>query len=257
VANLVSLNFIDKTKGEKKMTLYADSNFPVPKDLEAIHANQLNQLAKPGSWGTGAQRLAIAAEARQAGIDAGMLEEPADKGTAPDITLPEVVCKVVHKLAVSPKDFLEDSYLEAKNGGLSNEEYIEIVGIVARTTNMDVFARGIGVSLQPLPAACAGEPSRIRPQAAIQEKAWVPTVPNSPDGGSDADTIYGGMHYTYIVRGLSLVPDELRMHVELEETQYLPLNKIMNPEYSHHEGFSRAPTEIVAARVSALNECFF
>ena len=239
------------------MTLYADSDFPISEELDAIHAKQLDQLAEPGSWGSGAQRLAIAAEARQAGIDAGLLEEPADKGAAPDLTLPDVARKVVQKLAVSPKDFLEDSYQEAKASGLSDEEYTEIVGIVARITDMDVFARGIGVPLRPLPAARPGEPSRIRPQAATQELAWVPTVPNAPDGGPDADAIYGGKHYTYIVRGLSLVPDELNMHVELEETQYLPLSNIMNPEYSHHEGFTRTQTEIVAARVSALNECFF
>ena len=53
------------------MSLYSDPQYPVRDDLAAIHASQLDQLAEPGSWGTGAQRLAIAAETRRAGCDAG------------------------------------------------------------------------------------------------------------------------------------------------------------------------------------------
>ena len=59
------------------MSLYSDSHYPVRDDLAAIHASQLDQLAEPGSWGTGAQRLAIAVETRRAGYDAGRLEPPA------------------------------------------------------------------------------------------------------------------------------------------------------------------------------------
>ena len=61
----------------------------------------------------------------------------------------------------------------------------------------------------------------------------------------------------YTIRGLSLVPDELRKHVELEQVEYLPLQFIMQPDYQHHDSFTRAQVEIVAGRVSALNECFF
>ncbi len=56
---------------------------------------------------------------------------------------------------------------------------------------------------------------------------------------------------------LSLVPAELRMHLELEEVQYLPLDRILEYDYQHHEGLSRSQVEIVAGRVSALNDCFF
>ena len=239
------------------MTLYADSEYPVREDLDVIHTKQINQLAEPGTWGTGAQRLAIANEVRQACYDAGTQEKPKEAGPVSNIELPEAARNMVRKLAVSPKDFLEDSYQEAKKGDLSDEEYVEIVGIVSRVTNMDVFARGIGVDLRALPAARTGEPSRERPGVAKPEQAWVPTIPNLPEGGDIAAELYGEGHKTYIVRGVSLVPDELRMHMELEEIQYLPLQHIMVADYQHHEGFSRAQSEIVAGRVSALNECFF
>ena len=238
------------------MSLYSDSHYPVRDDLAAIYARQLDQLAEPGSWGTGAQRLAIAAETRRAGYDAGRLEPPAGAERV-DIVLPEIAQTTVRRLALDPKDVDEACYEEAREGGLSDGEYVEIVGLVSRVTNLDIFARGIGVDLRPLPAARPGAPSRERPAAAVKELAWVPTVPNPPAGGEAADELYGGKPKPYIVRALSLVPDELRRHLELEEVQYLPLQHIFVTDYRHHEGFSRAQVEVVAGRVSALNECFF
>jgi hypothetical protein len=239
------------------MTLYTDSRYPVRADLDAIHEKQLDQLADPGTWGTGAQRLAIASEARQACCDAGTQEEPEDTGPRSDVELPDAVRAMVRKLAVTPKDYLEDSYEEARSGGLSDEEYVEVVGIVSRVTDMDVFARGIGVPLRPLPAAREGQPSRARPQVAKKELAWVPTVPNLPEGGEEAAEIYGDEYRPYILRSLSLVPDEMHRHIELEEIQYLPMKNILVKDYQHHEGFTRAQVELIAGRVSALNECFY
>ena len=43
------------------MSLYSDSPYPVGGDLATIHARQLDRLAEPGNWGTGARRPAIAA----------------------------------------------------------------------------------------------------------------------------------------------------------------------------------------------------
>lgn len=239
------------------MTLYADSRYPVRADLDAVHEAQLDQLADPGTWGTAAQRLAIAGEARQACYDAGTQEEPENTGPRSDVELPKPARDMVRKLAVAPKDYLEDSYEEARSGGLSDEEYVEMVGIVARVTDMDVFARGIGVPLRPLPAARGGQPSRVRPKVAKKEMAWVPTVPNLPEGGEEAAEIYEGQYRPYILRSLSLVPDEMQRHIDLEEIQYLPMKNILIKDFEHHEGFTRAQTELIAGRVSALNECFY
>ncbi|MBT5939780.1 MAG: hypothetical protein HOG95_07610 [Rhodospirillaceae bacterium] len=239
------------------MSIYKDSEYQVRTDLADIHASQLDQLGAPGTWGTGQQRLAIAAEARKAGYDASVLEEPKESGAPIEVELPEVARNVVRHLAVSPKDFNEAAYNNARSGGLSDEEYVEIVGIVARISSLDVFARGIGVPLRPLPSPQPGEPSRDRPEAAIREEAWVPTIPNPPEGGEAAEEHFAGQPKPYIVRALSLVPEEMHRHVELEEIQYLPLRHIMEPDYQHHEGFTRAQVELVAGRVSALNECFY
>lgn len=239
------------------MANYHESQYPVRADLAAIHAAQIDQLAQPGTWGSGAQRLSVAAEARQAGYLAGILEKPAGVEEKPLLALPEAVRKTIHQLAADPREFNEASYRSARDGGLSDEEYVEIVGIVSRIVDIDVFARGIGVPLRALPTPVSGAPSRKRPASAKLEHAWIPTVPNPPEGDAAANEIYEGKPKPYIIRALSLVPDEMRRHVELEEIQYLPLKNIMDPKYDHHEAFTRAQVEVVAGRVSAINECFY
>jgi len=239
------------------MSFYADSSYPVRSDLESVHQVQVGRLGTPGTWGTGAQRLAVAVESRKASYAAGMLEATVDGEETAEAELPPVARRVIHKLAVAPKDVDEDFYNQALEDGLSDAEYVEIVGIVARMTNFDVFARGIGVSLRPLPKPESGQPSQQRPPEAVTELAWVPTVPNGPQGGETGKSLFEGNPKSYIVRGLSLVPDELRAHVELEEIQYLPLRRIREWDYQHHEGLTRPQVEVVAARISAINECFF
>lgn len=239
------------------MSFYSDSIFPVRQDLADLHQEQLAQLAEPGAWGKGAQRVAVAQETRNAGYAAGIYEKPDNENVDASVELPAATRKFIHHLALSPKDFQEDSYDEARASGLSDEQYVEMVGIISRVCDMDVFARGIGVPLRPLPTPKEGKPSRERPEMAIKEHAWVATVPNPPAGGEFAKELYRGHPMPYIVRALSLVPDELRRHVALEEVHYLPLAKITDPKYEHHEGFTRPQVEVVAGRVSAINECFF
>jgi hypothetical protein len=238
------------------MSFYEDSKYPVRDDVAAIHAQQFEQLASPGSWGTAVQRNAIVNEAREAGYQAGVLEKPDDPGTKSEVELSEVARRVVHRLAVSPKDMDQNFYDEAIADGLSDAEYVEIVGLIARFTCFDVFARGIDIPLRPLPAPRPGQPSRDRPATAVLEKAWVPTIPAGPDGGEFGLALFGPWQ-PYIMRGVSLVPDEYRSHHDLEEIQYMPSAHFMEFDYQHHKGLTRPQAETVASRVSALNECFY
>jgi hypothetical protein len=239
------------------MTLYAAAKYPIREDLVKIHAAQFAQLGEPGTWGSAAQRQAVCLEAREACYDAGMLQRPANAQT-PAVQLPEVAKRLVRKLAAEPQGFEEADYQEALKEGLSDAEYVEMVGLVSRITNLDIFAKGIGVEVQPLPPAQPGNPSRERPPEAIQEKAWVPTVPGGPDGGETAKWLYVGLsRVAYILKALSLVPKECALHLELEQVEYIKLPNFMDWTHAHHEGLSRAQVEVVAGRVSAFNECFY
>jgi hypothetical protein len=196
-------------------------------------------------------------EARKAGYDAGLLEPPPGGPEEPELQLSEAVRRVIRTMATSVQD-LDAAFCEqAIANGLSDAEYVEIVSVVARIVDIDVFARGIGVSPRPLPAVEPGEPSRERPDTAVIEHAWVPTVPNGPAGGGIGASLYHGQPMPYIVRSLSLVPDELRAHVELEIAHYTRLDKLFDYQYQHHDELTRPQAEVVAGRVSALNDCFY
>ena len=70
-------------------------------------------------------------------------------------------------------------------------------------------------------------------------------MPDPPDGGADAEELYGGQPKPYIMRALSLVPDEFRAHIGLEQIQYTRLDRIMDYAYQHHEGLTRPQAEVV------------
>lgn len=224
--------------------MYRKSKFLVRADLNAIHQSQVEALGDPGTWFSGQQRLAIVEEARSA------LAGGSTSGR-------DVVLLLAHQLAASPQGFTETVYTGALDAGLSDAEYVEIVGLVSRLVNFDVLARGLGMDPVQLPAPKAGEPTRERPIEAVLEGAWAPTIPNGKQGGELGRGLYGGRWKPFIIRALSLVPAELRKHYELEEVQYLPLDRFPEYEYRHHEGLSRPQVEVVAGRVSALNECFY
>ena len=237
--------------------LYADSKYPVRDDLDAAHADSFANIGSAGTWGTGAQRIAVAAATRKAGIDAGLLEAPDGAAPAADAKLSKVVTEVIEKLAVSPATFEQADYERVLAAGLTDAEYVEMVGLVARMCDLDIFARGIGVPLRPLPDARPGQPSRQRPKSAVVEQAWVPTVPNLPAGGEEAKSLYDGEQRPYIIRSLSLVPQEFQAHRVLEGVQYSPFGKVFDYHHQTHEGLTRPQCEIVAGRISARNECFY
>ena len=52
------------------MSLYADAEYPISADTETFHTDQLLSYARPGSWGTAAQKIAIGQHAKHAATQA-------------------------------------------------------------------------------------------------------------------------------------------------------------------------------------------
>jgi hypothetical protein len=240
---------------------YAGSPFAVREDLAAAHARAWQRLAAPGTWWTGAERVAIAAEVRaaarcracrerQKALSPAAVSTPHDAASA----LPEPAVDAVHRIASDPARLGRGWFEKLAAAGLSDAHYVELLGVVASVVSVDAFCRGIGVPPHPLPEPRAGEPSRRRPAAARLDVAWVPMLPADAARGELAD-LWARGRSANVIRALSLVPDEVRGLRDLSAAHYLAFDRMMDLRAGR--ALDRMQIELVAGRVSALRECFY
>ncbi len=241
---------------------YDSAPVPVREDLPAAHRRAWRRLAEPGTWWTGAERVALAAEvrnARQCRMCAERRKALSPNGVAGEHTaldaLPAAAVEVVHRLTTDNGRLSRAWFEKTLAAGLDETHYVEIIGVVVTVLSIDSFCRGIGVPLHPLPEPVPGEPSRRRPAGARQESAWVPMISERRATGPEAD-LYGGMSRTgNVIRAMSLVPEEVRGLTDLSNAHYLAPKALM--DLSAGRSLDRTQIELIAGRVSALNECFY
>ncbi|MBI3515915.1 MAG: hypothetical protein HY060_17920 [Proteobacteria bacterium] len=241
---------------------YQNAPLTVRDDLAAAHGRALERLARPGTWWTGAERLAIAAEARHAPNCAlcrarkEALTPNAVTGRHDAGSLPEPVLEAVHRIRTDPGR-LSRSWLDGVLAqGLSVERYVEIVGVVATVVALDTFARGLGWVARPLPAPVAGAPSERRPRGAKPGVAWVPWLEKEDATDEEAGLYPFDRPAANIYKAMSLVPAEVRGFFDVVEAQYLP-GAVMRDFAREIRAITHAQIELLAARVSALNRCVY
>ena len=147
-----------------------------------------------------------------------------------------------------------DHVTKTLESGIPDTYFVEIVSVIAHTTAIDTFAKGIGVPIRALPEPQTGEPSNYRPAEARQHQAWAPNIAWDEFGPNEADYFVG--RQANIRRALTLVPDEARSFFDVVSAQYLA-----GPQMTDFGNEFRAIThlqiELLAARVSALNQCTY
>jgi hypothetical protein len=240
------------------MTLYSDANFPIPASTESLHADELLSFACAGTWGTAAQRTAIVAEARRARREAGVHESIGDEALADNSELPEAAINLARFVALGGIGIDREYCKQTQANGVSEGAYVEIVGLVARLAHLDVFARGIGVPARQLADPVEDKvPSMQRPAEAKNEGFFTASIPSAPEGGKLAEEIFGSEPAANILRSLSLVPDEARRLNTVIAQEYFSMETIFDLTFSSQKGISRPQLELVAAKVSELNQCFY
>jgi hypothetical protein len=185
------------------------------------------RLGLPGATWTGPERIGIAAEARAA-----------RGGDLPSGPMPEPVRRVAHAVAVAPADIRRDRVAEFVGDGFTVAHYVELVGIVARVVAIDTFHSVVGVPPPPLPAPETGPPTGAVEPAARTGRAWVPMITGAT-----------------IVDSLSLVPAENDELVEVNRLMYLDVARIF--DVTAVRALTRPQMELIAARTSFVNECFY
>jgi hypothetical protein len=242
---------------------YASTPLPIRDDLAAAHARAWARIARPGTWWDGAARVAIAAETRHAPLCAlcrrrkEALSPLMIAGTHDSLgVLPEIAVEVVHRVRTDPGRLGERWYREVVSRGLTEEQYVELVSVVAHVVAIDTMTRGLGLDALALPDPEPGAPSRYRPTGAKPGEAWVPWIEPADAELAEAGIYPSDRPPANIMKAMSLVPEEVRSFFDLVTHQYLP-GAVMRDFAREYRAISHAQIELLAARVSALNRCLY
>jgi hypothetical protein len=242
---------------------YSAVGMPVRDELRTAHRLIWEHVRAPGNWWTGTQRVAMAAEARRATncplcrarkkalSPSAVIGEHVDTGA-----LPPNVVDVVHRIRTDPGRLSRAWFEGVVAAGLDAPHYVELVAVVTLVTGVDFFCRSLGLASFPLPDPVPGMPSCRLPASARPGTAWVPMIAPEDATGPEADLYPPAPFVPNIVRALSLVPDAVRTMWRSSDAHYLPVAEIGNPA-ARPAALDRMQTELIAARVSALNECFY
>jgi hypothetical protein len=252
------------------MIAYSKLPFAVRADIVEAHNIAWSRIARAGTWFDGATRVAIAAETRHAQQcplckrRKAALSPYSVAGRHDSLNaLPERVVEQIHRIVSDPGRLTRQWFDGVITSGTSDAEYVEIVGVVATTVSIDTFCRAVGVPPHPLPQPTPGQPHRRRPRTAHQRgEAWVPMIhPQDLEGDLDTEeekalAAYWNGALANIRRALSLVPEEAFAWFQLVETQYLS-GAWMRDFANEYRAITHAQIELIAGRVSVLNQCFY
>jgi len=237
-------------------------------ELAAAQATAWANLGQPGTWWTGAERAAIVAETRHAAACAHCRarKDAAIPASVPGRhatlgLLPAPAEEAIHRIRTDSGRLGEGWYRGLIGPDLSEEQYVELVGVVAITVAIDSFRAGIGLPPLDLPLPMPGQPSRARPPKVTVGLAWMPvlmpadwappvpdlyrTLPGPPERGR------GHIHHA-----LSLVPQAMIAWWDLFEPMYLRSAE-MRDFHREFRAVTHAQIEMLAARTAALNQCIY
>ena len=225
---------------------YAGVDLPIRPATISSQQRSWEIIASPGRWWTGAERVEIARIGRAA----------RDFDAVRSDILPEAAVYAIQKLVVDNANLNREWYDEiVAADGMSEDRYVELVAVTVHALSIDEFHRALDIDLEPLPEPVPGQPSRMRPLEAEQRASWPPIVPRAGLNPDDA-MLYGPWEWgANVISALSLIPENVRWLHDLSEGHYLSFAEMRMPDPLR--SISRPQIELIAARVSVLNECFY
>ena len=205
----------------------ADATRP---DVVRVFGRAWNRLGAPGATWNGAERIAIAGVAR-----AARSHEPLPATDVPEAAV-EAAQLMGGELGKATERWIVDTIAPA----IGYAAYVEIVGLAAQLTAIDTYHRAMGLPLERLPNPRPGSATGQITDSARVRSSWVPTT-----GRARASVVYA----------LSMVPGEMAGFEDLHGPLYVPVQDMGDLRFSR--ALDRSQMELVAARTSAINDCFY
>jgi hypothetical protein len=241
---------------------YTDFSLPIRKDLLKAHERCWSRLSEVGTWVDGNHKGSIAAEVRNAQKCSFCAEQK--KAISPSSynrshstlgVLNDNEVEIIHRIVSDPARLSKVWFDEVISKGIQQEQYVEMVGIIAMVMVIDTFTFALGIKEHNLPKPKPGKPTYYKSQGAKTKAAWVPIV--EPEDVTESDgNLYPNPKVGYILRSLSAVPQTKIDYWDLMHAHYLP-EPIIYQFDRDYRAISRPQMELVAGRVSALHQCLF
>ena len=210
--------------------------------LAEAHRAALEHFAKPGTWWTANERLEIFRESRQA-LECELCEKrklslsPYGVDGSHDSlgNLDDHTVEAVHRMRTDPGR-LTKTWFDAISAQMDAGPYVELIAVVSVSVIIDTFTESLGLAFLELPPPAEGEPSRKTFDQAAEDGAWVAITKPNPQTRAN------------IVRALGLIPPEQGNFWQVFTHHYL------SPD---GRAIAQPQIELMAARTSALNQCFY
>jgi hypothetical protein len=168
----------------------------------------------------------------------------AARGESIEGDAPSALVDAARRVHDAPAEITLEWLDGVRSAGVSDGQYVEVVGVVAQLRAIDTFEFGLRRERRLLPDPVSGDPARIEIEGTGLDGGWVPTV---------------GPAYPLSV--LSLAPPEHDAMVDLSEALYLAPRAgegyTMGNQHVVRDGLTRSQIEFVASRTSLVNDCFY
>ncbi len=224
---------------------YHDCDLPMREDRTEAHLQAWQHICSPGAQFTAEARIDMVREARCAltctlcAARRGALSSNAVSGEHDIATaLPASVIDLIHRMCTDPSRISRPWFDQTMATGLTPGQYVEAVGVVAVSVIIDTFSVAVGLGLPPSLDPMPGEPDGQLNPDAIDDGAWVPILVRERDDMAN------------IVRALGLVPGDWQNFWRVFRKHYRTRDGI-------EADINRPQQELVASRISALNQCFY
>lgn len=229
--------------------MYAQ-RLPLTNELRDAHEGALQSMVSPGPSWTGSERRQMVEVARAASDCVlcsrrkSALSPLAKTGRhdGPE-GLPAIIIDAIHRIRTDPGR-LTRSWFDQVTAEIGQTAYVEMVSVVNTSVIIDTLHAALDQPLADLPDSVAGEPTNAPPGDVVDDGAWVP-ITRAPRDMADT----GLPVVPNIVRAMGLVPDA----VALFFSTFRPHYALKDIQLS----LTQAQAELVAAKVSAVNECFY